>query len=157
MGDCLRVFDAVSKNCNPLHMIVVYYKQDDLNNIKHLKSIVQIELTNSKELLFGSCSRTDIERLDKLIKSVPQRRKPTHIEHKAMYALRDEIAGDGPIHFDIKCNSQQSRLQCSFNKFEKFIKENPDRVICKSTTCDFRGKKIAAEIKSGRRSFASKK
>jgi len=53
----------------------------------------------------------------------------------------------------IKCNSQQSRLQCSFNEFQRFIRENPSKVITKSNTNNFRGGMITSEITSSRRRF----
>ena len=57
------------------------------------------------------------------------------------------------IHLDIKCNSQQSRLQCSFNHFQEFLAKNPDRIIAQSSSGSFRGGSITEEIASGRRTF----
>lgn len=155
MADCLRVYDSVgSSDDPPLHMTVIQYTQDDATNTKKLVHIIEVNLTNSKELLFGSVTRADIETLDKMVKSVPQKRKPTIEEYEKMYLIRDRLQmNSGAIRFDIKCNSTQSRLQCSFNRFQKFIKENPDRIIAQSNNSDFRGGKIINEIQSTRRRF----
>ena len=153
MADCLRVYDAVSSE-KALHMTVVYYKQDDSTNTKKLLSITEVDLTNSVRLLFGTLTRQQIEELDRAVKSVPQKQSPTPEQYEAMYSIRNTLQPlAAAIHLDIKCNSQQSRLQCSFNHFQQFIKNNPDRIIAQSTTGDFRGKKVIVEVASSRRTF----
>jgi hypothetical protein len=153
MGDCLRVFD---ESMTPLHMVVLHYKQIN-PTIKRLVNIIEVNLTNSRALLFGSITRARIEALDQAVKEVPPKRKPTPEEYKKMYDLRDTLQqSSGAIHFDIKCNSQQSRLQCSFNKFQKFIKDNPALIIAQSTTGSFRGGSVIEEITSSPRVFKSK-
>lgn len=156
MADCLRVFDAVSSG-SPLHMTVIHYKQDDATQKKKIVSIYEVNLTGAKELLFGTLSRAQLEELDRLIKSVPQKRSPTPEEHARIYALRDELQKQSAaIHLDPKCNSQQSRLQCSFNRFQSFLSANPGRIVAKSLTNEFRGGAITPEIASGRRTFKKK-
>lgn len=153
MADCLRVYDAVSSE-KALHMTVVHYKQDDSTNTKKLLSITEVDLTNSVRLLFGTLTRQQIEELDRAVKSVPQKQSPTPEQYEAMYSIRNTLQPlAAAIHLDIKCNSQQSRLQCSFNHFQQFIKNNPDRIIAQSTTGDFRGKKVIVEVASSRRTF----
>jgi DNA-directed RNA polymerase II subunit RPB1 len=49
MSDCLRVYDFVNSGENN-HLVVVFYEQDDDNDLKKLNSIVEIDLTNSCEL-----------------------------------------------------------------------------------------------------------
>jgi len=127
------------------------------NPIKKIISITEVDLTNSRELLFGTLTRTQIEDLAKLVKAVPQKRKPTAEEYKNMYAMRDALqVSSGAIHLDIKCNSTQSRLQCSFNRFPQFIEKNPTKVIAKSQTHEFRGGFISLCLASSRRVFKSK-
>lgn len=156
MADCLRVFDSVNSG-EPIHMVVVYYKQDDSNKTKKIASITEIDLTASRDVLFGTLTRTQIEELDMAVKSVPQKRKPTEEEYKKMYSIRDTLqALSGAIHLDIKCNSTQSRLQCSFNRFQQFIEKNPTKVVAKSNTNEFRGGVISSEIQSSRRVFKKK-
>jgi hypothetical protein len=153
MADCLRVFDSVSSG-SPIHLTIIHYKQDDATNTKKVISIVEVDLTNSCQLLFGTLTRAQVAELDTLIKSVPQKRSPTPEEYTRMYTLRDALQIHcGAIHLDIKCNSQQSRLQCSFNRFQTFIKENPGRIVAKSDTSEFRGGSISPEISSSRRVF----
>lgn len=156
MADCLRVYDSVGKKF-PIHMTVVEFTQDDATNNKKLIKITEVNLTYSRALLFGTLTRAQIVELDKAVKAVPQKRSPTPAEHERMYAIRDEIQKlSGAIKFNIKCNSTQSRLQCSFNKYQEFLKANPRRVIATSTTGNFRGGKVIEEIESGRRVFTKK-
>lgn len=156
MADCLRVFDTVSSG-KPFHMVVVYYTQDDTTNTKNISSIIEVDLTNSCNLLFGSLTRPQIEELVNQVKSVPQKRKPTKEEYKKMYTIRDSLQPlSGAIHLDIKCNSSQSRLQCSFNHFQNFIKKNKNRIIQTSNTNQFRGGVISSQINSSRRVFNKK-
>ncbi len=151
MADCLRVFDAVTSG-KPLHLIVIQYKQIEL--IKKVCSITEIDLTSSRALLFGTLERAQLEELDKAVKAVPQKRKPTDAEYKHMYELRDALQPfSGALHLDIKCNSQQSRLQCAFNHFQPFLEKNPGLIVALSLTHEFRGGFISAELTSGPRVF----
>ncbi len=153
MADCLRIFDEVSSG-KPLHLTVVFYKQNDELMTKNIAKICEVDLTSSQSLLFGSVERKEIEELDKCVKAVPQKRSPTPEEHDAMYAMRDALQERmGALRLDIKCNSQQSRLQCSFNTFQKFLEDNPDKVVATSENGEFRGGKIKESIVSSRRKF----
>jgi hypothetical protein len=154
MADCLRVFDAVSTS-NPFHLIVIHYKQQGAK--KKVSTITEVDLTNSRALLFGSLERTQLLELDKAVKAVPQNRSPTIPERTTLYAIRDALQPlSGALHLDIKCNSTQSRLQCSFNKFQAFIAKNPALIVAKSLTHEFRGGMISAELTSLRRVFKDK-
>jgi hypothetical protein len=149
MADSLRVFDSVSSG-EPIHLIVIHYVQK--GHIKSIVSIVELDLTNSKEQLFGSLTRLHIEEFDALVKLVPGNRKPTQEEKNSQKMLRDSLqALSGAIYFNIKCNSTQSRLQCSFNQFQEFIKKNPERIVARSDSHEFRGGSIDPDIVSRRR------
>ena len=156
MADCLRLFDTVSEP-EPLHLVIIHYQQDDTRKMKRIQNIIEIDLTSSRELLFGCLTRSQIEALDTLIKRVPSNRKPTVDEYNTMYSFRDELQpNSGHIHLDIKCNSTQSRLQCSLTQFQQFIEKTPSRIIAQSETNEFRGGRIQAELLSARRSFTKK-
>ena len=156
MGDCLRIYDSVSSE-KPLHLIVVTYKQDDVKNTKKVTEIVEVNITGLKDILFGVTKREDIEELDKAVKKVPQKRRPTPEEHAAMYSIQKNLKyNSGEIYFNIKCDSKQSRLQCSFNSFREFIERNPDKIIARSNTNVFRGGVISMELESGRRKLKKK-
>jgi hypothetical protein len=122
MADAMTLYRHKS-----FHMIVIIYEQIYIG--KQIKEIIEINLTESHELLFGDLSLSELSELDSLIKKVPQKRSPTNEEHEAMYALRDTLQQKCYLQLNIKCNSQQSRLQCSFNKFQDFIKKCPDRIL----------------------------
>ena len=157
MADCLRIFDATGADTGAFRMVVVHYTQDDAMGVKRIARITELELAYSRELLFGTLTREQIETLDAMVKRVPAKRKPTEEEYNDMYALRDELqACSEAIHLDIKCNSTQSRLQCSFHRFQEFMARYPSRVIATSETNAFRGGIIVAEIQSSRRVFRKK-
>jgi hypothetical protein len=153
MADCLRIYDEVSSK-KPFHLVTVFYKQNDELMTKNIIKICEVDLTNSVKLLFGTVTRKEIEGLAASVKAVPQKRKPTEEEYNAMYKMRDELQPRmGALHLDIKCNSQQSRLQCSFNAFQKFVEDNPKCVVATSECGSFRGGKIKESIVSSRRKF----
>jgi hypothetical protein len=150
LGDCLRFYDSV---CNgKIHMTVIHYLQQ--SDTKCLDTITEINLTESVQELFGTLTRPELEELDTLVKAVPQKRSPTPEERTNMYSLRDSLQQkSAAIHLDIKCNSQQSLLQCSFNRFQTFLAEHPARIVATSKTGAFRGGQIATSILSKRRTF----
>ena len=155
MADCLRVFDAVSSG-KPFHMVVIHYIQDT-NETKKITTVIEMDLTDSRFLLFGALTRTQIEELDRVVKSVPQKRKPTKEEHDKMYSLRNSLKKlSGAIHLDIKCNNSNSRLQCSFNSFHSFVKQNQSKIVAESNTNEFRDGAISPQILSSRRVFKKK-
>ena len=156
MGDCLRVFDSADTN-EPIHMISLHYKQEA--GIKKVASITEVNLTNSREELFGTLTRDQIEELDKAVKSIPKGRRITEDERNRIYSLQESLqAQSGAIYLNIKIDSKsQRRLQCSFNHFERFIEKYPQRIVAKSNTHEFRGGAITPEIPSGRRVFNKKK
>lgn len=151
MADCLRIYDCVSSG-NKIHMIVIVYKQED--NTKKITNIRQVDLTSSCKTLFGNITRKQLEELVAAVKAVPQKRKPTKEEYENMYSLRDKLQKQsGEIHLDIKCNSQQSRVQCSFNNFERFLNNNTERIIMLSDNNIFNEQEITPVIQSSRRTF----
>jgi hypothetical protein len=153
MAGCLRVFDAVGNG--RLHLTVIQYDQNDTTCTKNVKSITEVDITNSRTELFGTVIRAQLEELDNRVKSVPKKRRPTLEERASMYSLRDALQAQcGAIHLDIKCDSgSQRRLQCSFNQFQQFMTEHPDRLVERSQTNAFRGGMISSQIVSGRRTF----
>lgn len=154
MADCVRVYDEVGSG-KPFHLVVVFYKQNDEMMTKNILKICEVNLTGATGLLFGTVTRKEIEGLAAAVKAVPQKRKPTKEEYDAMYAMRDGLQTRmGALHLDIKCNSQQSRLQCSFNAFTRFMEENPERVVATSENGEFRGGKIKESVVSSRRKFS---
>lgn len=150
MADALSLFKATIKRV-PLHLIVIIYVQEDL--IKRIKEIIEINLCDAHELLFGTISQEELSHLDSIIKTVPQKRTPSLEEHATMYALKDELQKKTYLQLNIKCNSQQSRLQCSFNKFQDFITKNTDRICYRSDDNCYYDVKLSATIESGPRKF----
>ena len=152
MGDALRVFDASFLG---MHMTTIHYSQNDETKTKKVLHITEVDLTASSAELFGTITRAQLEELDRAVNAVPQKRVPTPEEYAHMYAIRDALqVNSGAMHLDIKCNKTQSRLQCSFNRFQEFLEAHPSRIVARSDTHEFRGGSITAEISSGRRVFS---
>jgi len=152
MGYPINIYKHVNNKDIPYHMTVVFYEQIDEN--KKIIKIIEVDLTDSKDILFKDITIEEIIELDKYVKSIPQKRKPTEEEHKKMYEMKDKLDAKMDLfQINIKCNSQQSRIQCSINKFKKFIEEHPKRIIAQSSNGDFRDGKISNEINSGQRVF----
>ncbi len=153
MADACRVYEDVNEG---YHLLVVVYTQEAKK--KKVEEIIEVDLSGMAPQLFGNVTMRDLRRLDRCIKRVPQKRSPTEEERKDIYDMRDEIQtriydSGGCIHLDPKCNSQQSRLQCSFNRFQNFLDSHPDRIIAKSEGNIFRGSNIQYEIDSDKRTF----
>ena len=154
MGDALRVFDEVSGG-ESFHLVVVTYKQEGENKV--LEGVVELNLTGAKEALFGPMTRSQLDMLDTVIKAVPANRSPT-AEEKVAIKEAQQIAlkamGSSAFYLNPKCNSTQSRLQCSFNKFTTFVEKHPELVVARSDNGIFRGSPVLAQVHSPPRVFA---
>lgn len=157
MADCFRVYE-VSGNDTPIHMVVINYEQNEITNIKKITRIIEVDLTNSKNILFNNITLEQIKIYNAAIKAIPNGRYPTKEEKQNLDALQKSLNdATGAIIFNPKIDSKkQRRLQCSFNKFNEFISQNPDRVIAKSENHEFRGGMITPDIYSPPRVFKKK-
>lgn len=126
MSDAIRLYDLVASD-KLIYMIVIYYKQ--IKNTKIIETIYQINLSNSVKILFGSITRDDLCLLQSIIKDVPKNPSKTdRLKYKTLQKLLNSKSG--AIYLNPKCdNKNQRRLQCSFNKFQKFIKDDPTLII----------------------------
>jgi hypothetical protein len=156
MADILRVYDEVSRE-KKIHMTVIKWTQNTPTT-KRLISITQVDLTNSRDILFGTVSREKLVELVALSKSVGKVRPEVSAEQRASkiasaYKMRDELHMiTGMMHFHLMFyTNHPSRVQGQFTEFSKFVEKNPTRVIAESKTCEFRGGRIAEEIPSTRR------
>jgi hypothetical protein len=149
MGDARRNFYTLISGAL-LHTTVVFYKQ--IGNIKKVVRIIEVDLTGLFTELFGTITGDELEELDRAVKLIPPTRRPTPEERAHLYSIRDPLqAKSGAMHLNIKCDTSQSRLQCSFNRFQEFLEAHPSRIVASSDTHEFRGGSITAEISSGKR------
>lgn len=148
MSDVRRVFENVG-NVERLHMVVIMYNQNHSKSTKKINRIVEIDLTNSRKLLFGTATIDVINELVEYVKSVPN---DMTAQHKATYkrmAKDIRTKYGGYISYAPKVDSKgQRRIQCCIPKFSNFVKENPHLVIAESQTGEFRGGSITEEIVS---------
>ena len=156
MGDCLRIYNSVS-SAQPYHLVVINYSQR--GSFKHVTKIQEFDMTGLKHDLFGTLTLEQITQLASAVKAIPQKRSPTPDERKALYDLKKILQPQsGIIGLDIKCNSTQSRLQCSISsgRFKGLLAKYPDRIIATSNTNEFRSGSIREFIPSEIRKLKKK-
>lgn len=153
MADARRVFKSVFSS-NPIHMVVWLYEQD--GPIKKMLHIIEVDLTGAYRELFGDVEYDHIERLHNSLLEIPKGRSPTP-EETAQYKSDTKELNyiSGIIRFNPKCNSTNRRLQCSMSIL-KFIENYPERIVARSSTEDFRGRKVITNLESDSRTFAPK-
>ena len=168
MGDVLRVYDTVSSG-HPIHATVLFYNQDCDTKTKTVTRIVEVDLTGSTRELFGTITRADLSSLNALIHAVPKELRgrviiegkkvsAPSVQRTAYLEKQIELLGKtGAIYLNPKLDETNCRLQCSFNRFKKFLTDYPERIIGNSTTGEFRGGHITRVIHSGPRAFTKKK
>jgi hypothetical protein len=143
MGDALRVFayeDGVDHTC-----IAVRYAQ--AAEQKTLTQVYEIDLMQ-REMLWGSVTKGDIERLDTLVRSMPAGSRVAEIDRAITQTKKELNAKSGAIRFNPKIDSKnQRRLQCSIPKFPTY----PALIKSASTEPLVRGIAIGASILTGRR------
>ena len=156
MGDCSRIYNSVSSG-QPYHLVVINYAQR--GQYKHVTRIIEFDINGLKTELFGQLTGEQIIQLADAVKAIPQKHKPTADERKVLYELKATLQPlSGIIGLDIKCNSQQSRLQCSISagRFKDLLAKFPVRIIATSNTNEFRGGVIRESIPSEKRTFKKK-
>ena len=147
MADVSRVFENVG-NVERLIIVVVMYNQAGPMT-KKLKRIIEIDLTKSLELLFGTATIDDINKLVAYVKSIPNDVTDAHRATYKRMAKEISAKNGGYISYAVKVDSKgQRRVQCCIPKFSKFVKEHPERVIAESQSGEFRGGSIMEEIVS---------
>jgi tetratricopeptide (TPR) repeat protein len=152
LGDVCRFYKSIN-NDNPIHMIVIYYEQ--LKTIKKIKSIYQIDLTNSLELLFNNLTYKELENYDRIIKNIPKNIKLSSDQKNFYYKNKQQELNmlSDLIYLNPKVDSKsQRRLQCSFNKFSLFLKKYPEKIIYKTDSNIYKNIEIP-NIKSVKRVF----
>ena len=150
MADAISLYKHTAK-CETLHLLIIIYEQIDIG--KKIKEIIEIDLQSAHELLFGDLSFAELSALNTLIRKVPQKRSPSAEEHSQMYSLRNELQKKCYLQLNIKCNSQQSRLQCSFNKFHEFLARYPERIIYRSYNNLYNDIELSEVLYIGPRTF----
>jgi hypothetical protein len=153
MADAVRIYDEFGSG-KKIHMTVVFCEQNSPTT-KKVKSITEIDLTNSRELLFGSVKREQLVDLVTATKAVGKVRPSVSAEERAqkissakhLSAELHRISGCMHFHLMFYTN-EPSRVQGQFTRFYQFVKEHPERVVAESHTFEFRGGKIAEEIES---------
>jgi len=151
LGDTCRFYNSIIDK--PLHVLILQYKQT--KHFKKIKSIYEIDLTNSLDILFNNLKYEDIKEYDKEIKNIPNHIKLSKEEKQLYYKNKQKELNNlsGLIYLNPKVDSKiQRRLQCSFNNFNIFIKNYPEKVIYYSNSNIYKNIKIP-DILSYKRLF----
>lgn len=144
MGDIVRLYEEVSSG-KPFHVTVVIYEQTTPTT-KTLKGVIELDLTNSTTLLFGTTTLAEIKELVAYVKAIPRNGRTS--EHQATYKRMAANLKKGLISYGPKVDSKgQRRVQGRISKFRQFVLDNSSLIIAEGTS-QFRGGTIQAEIVS---------
>jgi len=145
MGDAQRIFEATGGE--PFHMIVIQYNQTEGRKI--LSSVLEVDLTGARSLLFGNLTAQEISDFSAEIKRIP----PGRVQNKDYLSRSAELnRRSQDIQLRPKVDSQkQRRLQCSFPNIDFFCKNYPERLLYKNTEGVFKGVQLLKTLDSGRR------
>lgn len=146
MGDARRIFEGTSSG-EPYRMIVIQYTQDETH--KNLKAILEIDLTNSHQELFGDVSYQEISTLHETLKKIPAG-LPQNKDYLEISDTMNKRMGALSVRPKVD-SKKQRRLQCSFNNIEHFCSVYPTRALYKNTEGIFKGIQVVKSILSGRR------
>ena len=146
MGDARRVYNSLES----LNLILIHYKQDGEEKV--LKSVLEVDLTDAREVLFGSLSFAEISEFHEQLRGIPPGRPSVEAVLRYKTIASELNARSGAVKLRPKVDSgRQRRLQCSFPDFARFCAANPARVITKNTAGILRGFQIPLRILSGLR------
>ena len=153
-GDAERFYD--STNDHNMEMVIVQYTQE--GQYKIFKMIIVIDLNKCKSHLFkDSLRREEITELANAIKKIPQKRKPTLEEKNYYEQIKRNLSPKlGHLTLNPKCNSQQSRLQCSIRNIQTLLKDCPECLLYQNYKPYYNGKKLIERIYSPPRTFKGK-
>jgi hypothetical protein len=149
MADARRVFEACSSG-KPYYMLLIQYIQE--GDEKVLRNVSYIDLTSSRQELFGDLTLEDISGMHEHLKAIPPGRASldTRGEYKLRAAELRRKAGAISIRPKVDSKNQR-RLQCSFSNIERFCAANTRRLVSQSPQGVFRGFQLPIRIPSPRR------
>jgi hypothetical protein len=126
-GSAIRTLDNVT-NDSPLEVVVVKY--DQIGDKKHPKSIVRLDFTDAKELLFGNGNletiKEEFNELDTMLKhnNPDYKNKAKHIRTIMPHSYLSVAPKVGNAE-----KKRAGRLQISLTNINKLVKEHPELVI----------------------------
>jgi hypothetical protein len=148
MGDILRIWDEAAGT--PILLTVLFYQQD--GDKKKLKEIYQVDLTESRALLFGTATKDELQSYVASVKAIPHGEPSAEVRQSYKDGAQALNRKMGFLQVRPKVDSKsQRRVQCSFPNFHTFCRMNPERVKTKITDGLLHGYQLPLEIDSGRR------
>jgi len=136
-GSAIRTLDNVT-NDSPLEVVVVKY--DQIGDKKHPKSIVRLDFTDAKELLFGNGNletiKEEFNELDTMLKhnNPDYKNKAKQIKNMMPHSYLSVAPKVGNVD-----KKRAGRLQISLTNINKLVKEHPELVIQDEYCNDLRG------------------
>ena len=147
-GDAMRIYETAEKG-SPLESIIIKYKQH--GDIKKIDKVLRLDLTNSKNKLFGNLPNVKerIQELSQMVKEsnpkYKQFAKNLQIDMKKSGAFLTVAPKIGNPE-----KKRYGRLQISLPNITKYTDKYPESII-ESTHCSIHGCSITNELISGRR------
>ena len=147
-GDAMRIYDTAEKG-SPLESIIIKYKQQ--GDKKKIAQILRLDLTNSKNKLFGTLPniRERIQTLTTLVKE----NNPSYKSYAKQLQTDMKKSGSFLTIAPKIGNAEKKRsgrVQISLSNVENYTKKYPESVI-EQTHCSIHGCNITSELTSGRR------
>lgn len=148
MGDILRIWEETADI--PILLTVLFYQQD--GDKKKLKEVYQVDLTDSRVLLFGTATKEDLQAYVASVKAIPHGESSAEVRKAYKSGAADLNSRMGFLQVRPKVDSKsQRRVQCSFPDFQAFCTAHPGRVKSKIIDGMLHGHQLPLEISSGRR------
>jgi hypothetical protein len=145
MGDARRVFDATMNE--PISLLVLQYKQEGAEKV--LKNVLEIDLTSSREELFGQVTLAEISELHDFLRGIPPGTASLGIREEYKQRAGKLNSKSGALQFRPKVDSKnQRRLQCSFPDIGAFCVRWPARIKSQNPTGIFKGVQLPLRILS---------
>jgi hypothetical protein len=153
-GDILRFFDGDLGKDKSYTIILLKYKQ--LPNKKEIREILEIDYNqNLKDILFGTITRTELEKYVNHIKSIPKGIVSKEVKNEYL-KMKTELKSKHNMYINIspKVDSNcQRRVQCSITKLNELFSNASYSEFIKYTSKEpvIRGIEIARTIESTQR------
>jgi hypothetical protein len=147
MSDARRVYEATGGE--PFHMVIVQYDQAEGQKI--LKSVLEVDLTGARALLFGDLTWEEISEFHEELRKIPRGRVQKEDKHYlSRSAELNRKSKDIQLNPKVDSTSPR-RLQCSIPNIDFFCKSYPERLLYSNTDGVFKGVQLMKTLESGRR------
>jgi hypothetical protein len=123
------------------------YKQEGAEKV--LKNVLEIDLTSSREELFGQVTLAEISELHDFLRGIPPGTASLGIREEYKQRAGELNSKSGALQFRPKVDSKnQRRLQCSFPDIGAFCVRWPEKIKSQNPAGIFKGVQLPLRILS---------